>query len=43
MTAAGKSIYYFGFWVLACAVGLMVFPEFSLKLVDMQLNDYFSV
>jgi len=43
MTAAGKSIYYFGFWVLACAVGLMVLPEFSLKMVNMQLNDCITV
>ena len=43
MTAAGKSIFYFGFWVLACGIGLMILPEFSLSMVNMQLNSYITV
>ena len=43
MTHAGRSIFYFGFWVLACGIFLMFFPEFSLGLAGMRLNDYLMV
>ena len=43
MTRAGKSIYYFGYWVLLCAIFLMVFPEFSLGIAGMSLSDYIMV
>ena len=43
MTRAGKSIFYFGFWVLACGIGLMFFPGFCLELVGLGLNDYITV
>ncbi|MBN2159428.1 MAG: hypothetical protein JW807_08530 [Spirochaetes bacterium] len=43
MTRAGKSIFYFGFWVLACGVSLMFFPEFCLNIAGIDLNDYITV
>jgi len=43
MTRAGKSIFYFGFWVLACGLGLFLLPELCLKLVGMTLPDYVTV
>ncbi len=43
MTRAGKSIFYFGFWVLACGLGLFILPEMCLKLVGMTLPDYITV
>ncbi len=43
MTRAGKSIFYFGFWVLACGIALMFFPEPCLGIADIRLNDYFPV
>ncbi|MBP7736794.1 MAG: hypothetical protein KA369_12535 [Spirochaetes bacterium] len=43
MTRAGKSIFYFGFWVLACGISLMFFPQFSLGIAGMSLNDYLMV
>ncbi|HNW28777.1 MAG TPA: hypothetical protein PKN50_09905 [Spirochaetota bacterium] len=43
MTRAGKSIFYFGFWVLACGIGLMFFPGFCLGIADIRLNDYLMV
>lgn len=39
MTRAGKSIFYFGFWVLACGLSLFLFPGFCLGLVGMHLPD----
>jgi uncharacterized membrane protein YfcA len=36
---AGKSIFYFGFWVLACGLSLFLFPGFCLGLVGMHLPD----
>jgi hypothetical protein len=43
MTKAGKSIFYFGFWVLACGIGLLFVPGLCLELVGMGLNDYLTV
>lgn len=43
MTRAGKSIFYFGFWVLACGFFLMVLPEYSLGMIGMILPDYIVV
>jgi hypothetical protein len=43
MTRAGKSIFYFGFWVLICGISLMFFPAFCLKTVNIQLPDYITV
>jgi hypothetical protein len=43
MTRAGKSIFYFGFWVLACGVSLMFFPKFCLDIAGINLNDYITV
>ncbi|MBW2261936.1 MAG: hypothetical protein JRG91_08190 [Deltaproteobacteria bacterium] len=43
MTRAGKSIFYFGFWVLACGLGLFFFPELCLKLMGLELPDYITV
>ena len=43
MSHAGKSIFYFGFWVLACGIALMFFPEPCLGIADIRLNDYFPV
>jgi hypothetical protein len=40
MTRAGKSIFYFGFWVAACGVSLMFFPEFSLGIAGIFPTDY---
>jgi hypothetical protein len=33
MTRAGKSIFFFGFWVAICGVALMFFPGFVNKLM----------
>lgn len=38
MTGAGKSIFYFGFWVLLCGVALMFFPGFVLGLMDITMS-----
>ncbi len=43
MTRAGKSIFYFGFWVLLCGISLMFFPQFSLDMVDIHLPNYITV
>ena len=43
MTRAGKSIFYFGFWVLICGIGMMLLPEFSLGFIGITLNDYIVV
>jgi hypothetical protein len=43
MTRAGKSIFYFGFWVLACGVSLMFFPKFCLDMVGITMPDYITV
>jgi hypothetical protein len=43
MTRAGKSIFYFGFWVLICGISLMFFPQFCLDLVDIHMSDYITV
>ena len=43
MTRTGKTIFYFGFWVLACGIGMMLFPEFSLGFIGIGLNDYLVV
>ncbi len=43
MTRAGKSIFYFGFWVLVCGVSLMFFPQFCLDIAGISLNDYVTV
>ena len=43
MTHAGKSIFYFGFWVAACGVSLMFFPKFCLDVAGIALNDYITV
>ena len=40
MTGAGRSIFYFGFWVLACGITLMFFPAFCLEFAGIALNDY---
>ncbi len=40
MTRAGKSIFYFGFWVVVCGVSLMFFPEFCLGLAGIFPSDY---
>jgi hypothetical protein len=43
MTRAGKSIFYFGFWVLACGISLMFFPKLCLDTVGIHLSDYITV
>jgi hypothetical protein len=43
MTRAGKSIFYFGFWVLCCGISLMFFPKFCLDIAGVTLNDYITV
>jgi hypothetical protein len=43
MTRAGKSIFYFSFWVLMCGIFLMFVPEFSLSFMNMVLADYIIV
>jgi hypothetical protein len=43
MTRAGKSIFYFGFWVVACGISLMFFPAFCLDIAGITLNDYITV
>lgn len=43
MTHAGRSIFYFGFWVVICGISLLVFPEFSLGVAGITLNDYLPV
>jgi len=43
MTGAGRSIFYFGFWVLACGITLMFFPAFCLEFAGIALNDYITV
>ncbi len=43
MTRSGKSIFYFGFWVLACGISLMFFPAFCLDFAGIALNDYITV
>ncbi len=40
MTRAGKSIFYFGFWVVVCGVSLMFFPEFCLGIAGIFPTDY---
>lgn len=43
MTRAGKSIFYFGFWVVACGISLLFFPSFCLDVAGIALNDYITV
>jgi hypothetical protein len=43
MSRAGKSIFYFGFWVLCCGISLMFFPKFCLDIAGIALNDYITV
>lgn len=43
MTHAGRSIFYFGFWVVICGISLLIFPEFSLGVAGITLNDYIPV
>ena len=43
MTRAGKSIFYFGFWVLICAISLLFFPGFCLGIVGIALDNYITV
>ena len=37
MTKAGKSIFFFGFWVIICGVALMFFPGFVNNLMGTDL------
>lgn len=34
MSKAGKTIFYFGFWVLLCGLGMLLFPKLILGLMD---------
>jgi hypothetical protein len=34
VTRAGKTIFYFGFWVLLCGLGLLLFPNLILGLME---------
>ena len=38
MTKAGKSIFFFGFWVLICGVALMFFPGFVNNMMGMDTS-----
>jgi len=39
MSSAGKSIFWFGFWVLACGIFLMFFPGLMLTLTDITVSN----
>ena len=43
MTAAGRSIFYFGFWVLACGLALFFAPAPCLAVLDIELPTYLPV
>jgi uncharacterized membrane-anchored protein len=43
VTSAGRSIFYFGFWVLACGLALFSVPAFCLGLMDIVLPTYVPV
>ena len=43
MTSAGKSIFYFGFWVLACGLSLFFAPAACLSVLDIELPTYIPV
>jgi hypothetical protein len=43
MTRAGRSIFYFGFWVLLCGLGLFLVPGLCLKVMGMELADTITV
>lgn len=39
MTSAGKSIFYFGFWVLACGLGLFFAPGLCMGIAGVELPE----
>jgi hypothetical protein len=39
MTRAGKSMFYFAFWIIICGISLMFFPDFCLDLAGISLPD----
>jgi hypothetical protein len=43
VTHAGKSIFYFGFWVVICGISLLFFPAFCLGVAGIVLSDYIIV
>ena len=43
MTRAGKSMFYFSFWVFLCGIGLMILPAWTLSFLDIHLSDYIAV
>jgi hypothetical protein len=43
VTHAGKSIFYFGFWVVICGISLLFFPAFCLGVAGIELPDYIIV
>jgi hypothetical protein len=38
VTKAGKSIFFFGFWVIICGVALMFFPKFVYNMMGMEMS-----
>lgn len=43
MTSAGRSIFYFGFWVLLCGLSLFLAPAACLSFLDIELPTYLPV
>jgi hypothetical protein len=43
MTRAGKSMFYFSFWVFLCGIALMFLPAWTLAFLDIHLSDYIAV
>ena len=40
MTRAGKSMFYFAFWIVACGASLFLFPKFCLDMIGIELPTY---
>ena len=38
MSKAGKTVFYFGFWVMLCGLGLLLFPKLILGLMDIDAS-----
>ncbi len=43
MSKAGKSIFYFGYWVVVCGAAMLMFPELCLRASGITLNNYMMV
>jgi hypothetical protein len=38
VSRAGKTVFYFGFWVLLCGLGMLLFPKLILGLMDIDAS-----